>query len=97
MEMEFAAEFRTVLKKLQEKLQQPGAERTRLVRQRIRLDEVEAALRRIETGSYGICASCFLVIPRRDLLDQPYREVCSRCTAKRARLAIRANRQLKAA
>lgn len=95
--MRFAAEFQTVLEKLRERLRQPGAERARPARQRITLGEVEAALRRIETGSYGTCAACFLVIPQWDLLDKPYREVCSRCAARRVRLAVRANRQLKAA
>ncbi len=96
MEMEFSAEFRTVLTNLRARLQQPGPERTRLMRQRVTLDEVEAALERIEQGKYGICDSCFLVIPRRDLLDMPQRQTCSRCLTRAVRTANRAD-SLKAA
>jgi RNA polymerase-binding transcription factor DksA len=93
MELEFSAEFRTVLNNLKEKLQQPGDERARLIRKHVSVDEVDAALCRIENGKYGICASCFLVIPRRDLLDEPQRLICSRCATRRsksARPALRA-------
>lgn len=96
MQMEFSAEFRTVLTHMKERLQQPGPERARLLRQRITLGDVEAALQRIERGSYGICDTCFLVIPRRDLLDQPHRQTCSRCVTRIIRTANRA-RSLKVA
>ena len=46
------------------------------------LRQLEAALQRLEQGTYGICRRCFLVIPRGELLKQPYAEVCARCQTR---------------
>jgi DnaK suppressor protein len=47
--------------------------------ERLELDEIEAALRRFRTGSYGICESCGKRIPRARLLARPEARRCLRC------------------
>lgn len=53
-----------------------GAE---VARDRAELAQVEAALRRIETGGYGICIDCSEAIPRARLEAQPAALRCARC------------------
>jgi RNA polymerase-binding protein DksA len=44
--------------------------------------EIQAALRRIEDGSYGTCASCGEPIGRKRLEALPYATKCINCAAK---------------
>jgi len=49
------------------------------------LKEVEAALERIATGTYGLCASCGRPIGAKRLGPVPYAERCQECEAGRRR------------
>ncbi|WP_336660709.1 TraR/DksA family transcriptional regulator [Leucobacter sp. USHLN153] len=40
----------------------------------------DAAMRRIEAGTYGVCASCGQPIPEGQLEVRPFRERCVSCT-----------------
>lgn len=42
-------------------------------------EQIDRALSRIESGSFGVCRSCFLLIPRSELLMRPYVDRCLRC------------------
>ena len=42
---------------------------------------IEAALQRIEDGTYGVCANCGADIPSKRLDLLPYTPVCPRCAA----------------
>lgn len=46
---------------------------------RRRLAEIEAALQRLDDGSYGICARCEEAIARERLLALPTATTCARC------------------
>lgn len=48
-------------------------------REKIRFEQVLDALRRIEDGSYGICAACKVAIPSERLLVFPETRTCTRC------------------
>ncbi len=53
---------------------------------RTRLAEVESALERMDTGTYGICESCERPIPVERLMARPVARLCVACaTAKRRR------------
>lgn len=45
------------------------------------LTEVEAALARIEDGTYGVCLTCWQSIPIERLEALPHARDCSRCDA----------------
>jgi DnaK suppressor protein len=47
--------------------------------ERIHLAEIEAALRRIKDGRYGICEECGLSIPVERLQALPWTPFCVRC------------------
>lgn len=47
------------------------------------LDEIEAALERIENGSYGHCEECGVKIPSARLEAIPYAAQCVRCASQR--------------
>ncbi len=51
------------------------------------LDQIEAALDRIEDGSYGHCAECETRIPAARLEAIPYATCCVECAARRERAA----------
>ena len=51
-------------------------------RDRQELREVEAALHRLDAGTYGDCDSCAEPIPLRRLLVQPAATRCAACQAK---------------
>ena len=59
------------------------------------LDEIDAALKRIEKGTFGLCESCLeqgkppsrAAIPKARLNAVPYARNCVDCTRKRERLA----------
>jgi DnaK suppressor protein len=44
------------------------------------LDAIEAALERIDSGSYGMCEECGVKIPKARLLAIPYAPFCVKCT-----------------
>jgi len=46
-----------------------------------RLAEIEAALERLENGSYGRCASCGEEISDEEIEADPARLTCARCSA----------------
>lgn len=48
-----------------------------------RIKQIDSALERLKTGTYGVCRSCFLVMPKSELLRNPFREECSGCRQKR--------------
>ena len=56
-----------------ESLFQQTSQRRRLVRM------IEAALRRIADGTYGICVACASDIPRKRLEALPWTDCCLRC------------------
>ncbi|HEY8880660.1 MAG TPA: TraR/DksA family transcriptional regulator [Roseateles sp.] len=45
----------------------------------VELQDVEDALRRLDSGSYGDCGSCGLPIPMARLQVQPAARLCARC------------------
>ena len=47
------------------------------------LDQIEAALERIEDGLYGQCEECGLKIPKGRLQAIPYAALCVRCASQR--------------
>jgi DnaK suppressor protein len=59
----------------------PGAERSALDELDAAVDAVEAALRRIEDGTYARCESCGEAIDGTELEQDPARCRCARCEA----------------
>jgi len=49
------------------------------------LEQVNAALRRLDEGTYGICADCGEPIPIERLEALPYATLCVRCQSTRER------------
>ncbi len=47
------------------------------------LDQIEAAIERIEDGSYGYCDECGVKIPDARLQAIPYTAQCVRCASQR--------------
>jgi RNA polymerase-binding protein DksA len=43
------------------------------------LDAIEAALERIDSGTYGMCEECGVKIPKARLLAIPYAPFCVKC------------------
>jgi hypothetical protein len=48
----------------------------------LNLDEIEAALARIEAGTYGRCLYCASLIPRRRLEIRPFARGCVPCSER---------------
>ena len=46
------------------------------------LDQIEAAIERIEDGSYGQCGTCGVKIPKPRLDAIPYAAQCVRCASQ---------------
>jgi len=46
------------------------------------ISEIDAALQRIESGDYGVCASCGREIPRERLEANPWASLCIDCKRK---------------
>ena len=46
------------------------------------LDKIEAALERIEDGTYGLCEECGTKIPKTRLSAIPYATMCVKCAAE---------------
>jgi len=49
------------------------------------LNRIEAALRRIDEGRYGICDECGAAIGAQVLLENPASPLCTACVARRDR------------
>jgi RNA polymerase-binding protein DksA len=49
------------------------------------LAEIDAALKRIEDGTYGICTSCGKAIPEERLEARPWATLCIDCKRERER------------
>jgi DnaK suppressor protein len=47
--------------------------------ERVNLDQIEAALRKIDKGTYGLCESCRKVISKPRLNALPFARYCSDC------------------
>ena len=82
MNLDTSGEFRSALINLKARLKEPAARGSKVPSRRAILQQVEAALQRINQGTYGICRGCFLVIPRGELLMHPYTEFCGRCQTR---------------
>lgn len=50
--------------------------------ERTALDQIEAAIKRVEEGSYGWCETCGGRIPQARLQALPYAAQCVRCASK---------------
>jgi RNA polymerase-binding transcription factor DksA len=48
------------------------------------LGQIDSAFQRLDEGTYGICRNCLLIMPRGQLLMQPYAEVCTDCRSRKA-------------
>ncbi len=86
MEVDQTGEFKTALVNLRSRLNEPATSIRPLPpsRRRLLLEQIEAALARLEEGTFGICRSCSLIMPRGQLLMQPYADVCIDCRARKA-------------
>jgi DnaK suppressor protein len=49
------------------------------------LEKVEAALERIEDGTYGQCEECGAKIPKQRMLAVPYAAMCVKCASRSER------------
>jgi DnaK suppressor protein len=47
----------------------------------VTLDHIEAALERIEEGTYGVCEECGVKIPKSRLNAIPYAVLCVKCAS----------------
>ena len=56
-----------------------------LERERRTVQEIEGALKRLESGEYGLCASCDKPIPDARLKALPCARVCVRCAEQGSR------------
>lgn len=52
---------------------------------RAELEQVDAALTRMDAGTYGVCANCGLSIPIARLRVRPFAELCVPCAEKLGR------------
>lgn len=52
------------------------------------IEKVDAALKRMEGGSYGACVACGDEIRESSLLVQPWAEKCAGCEGKRIGRAV---------
>jgi DnaK suppressor protein len=55
-----------------------------LERERRRLKEIEAAIKHIKSGTYGVCESCGETIPEVRLHALPWARVCVHCAERAA-------------
>jgi DnaK suppressor protein len=53
------------------------------VRAREVIDDIDAALARMETGAYGLCESCEVPVPHERLEAIPHARLCVACLSKR--------------
>ena len=48
----------------------------------VTLDQIEAALERVEDGTYGLCEECGTKIPKQRLEAIPYASMCVKCASQ---------------
>ena len=48
----------------------------------VTLENIEAALERIEDGTYGLCEECGVKIPKKRLEAIPYTSMCVKCASQ---------------
>jgi len=60
----------------------------RLTQSRQQLEQVEAALWRLDEGTYGTCVECGEAIPPARLRVLPYARLCIRCQERQERKAV---------
>ncbi len=87
MKIEAPEEFRAALERLRQQLENARADESGRPRPGrnggpVTLARVKAALERLEKETYGICAACYLVIPKAELLMRPYAEYCPECRTR---------------
>ena len=58
------------------------------------VEQIEAALDRMDEGSYGICGECGVTIPAERLEAVPYATHCVRCASSLEEETIRQGRRL---
>lgn len=85
MNVDTNGELKSALMNLKNRLSQTSIRRSDRARDQATLSEVDAALKRIEQGTYGICQTCHLVIPTGELLRRPQATDCRPCTVKQMR------------
>jgi DnaK suppressor protein len=66
-------------------LEETGAYTAMLAKLHRRARTLAQALRRLQTGTYGVCLSCRERIPPDQLRDTPERTICLRCARERRR------------
>lgn len=91
MRLEAESEFRAALNHLKMRLSESARGKNNgrgASPLKISLEQVEQALKRIEQGTYGICASCSLVMPKSELLMRPYAEICGLCRGRQLRVGV---------
>lgn len=86
MEVDVTGEFRSALIRLRGRLNEPATSIRPMPasRRRAILGQIESAFQRLDEGTYGICRNCLLIMPRGQLLMQPYAEVCTDCRSRKA-------------
>ena len=85
MNVDTNGELRSALMNLKNRLSQPSIRRSDGPRNQATIKEVDAALERMDQGTYGICETCHLVIPSGQLLQQPHVRVCRECRLREMR------------
>jgi len=76
--------FRSALESLKSELGAAHRPRRWSVRHNgVTAERVEAALARLQQGTFGYCRRCFLTIPQAELLRRPYAECCGPCQARK--------------
>ena len=83
MNLDASGEFRLALIRLKNRLSESAGNTTAALRRQVTLEQVEAALRRVEERTYGTCRDCYLIIPRAELLMRPYSVTCPDCRRRR--------------
>jgi RNA polymerase-binding transcription factor DksA len=54
-----------------------------VVRSQDAVDDIEAALARLDEGTYGVCEQCAATIPPERLVDIPGARLCASCQGRR--------------
>jgi DnaK suppressor protein len=65
-----------------EALQSQGLTKTLAAREQAQLEQIVAALRRLEEGTYGACNGCGAPIPMERLMIYPETVACSACACR---------------
>ncbi len=75
--------FRTALLNLKGELGAAHGRHNRPTRHSgVTRERIEAAIERLNRGTFGYCRRCFLTIPQAELLRHPYEERCRLCQTR---------------